>query len=433
MVKGLMMNHIIIFVFYFFVILQRFCIFANYQYFDKSKPDEETHLTESDFLASRIYFDSSKNEKVNDSAMYNRDRFEGDILNPALNVGKFRGSSEIDPTRFPGIMRNAVKQTYLMWPDGRIPYTISSQYSSFSRSKIAEAIEEYRRLTCIDFSPKSAADQDYIHIVPDDGCYSLVGRVGGKQPVSLGDGCIQKGIIIHELMHAVGFFHEQSRADRDDFVNINWNNVEAGLQDQFDKYSLSMIDHLDTTYDYGSVMHYASTAFSKNGKPTIEPKKRGVEIGQRAGFSETDIYKINKLYKCAQFATTTLSPEEELKSQKQGNNKTTLPPNDKNSNELPDQETDNISGGISGGERGGSGTCRDKRRDCEFLSRSGHCESRFSQKFMTENCPKSCHKCQITCEDSRSWCERWANSGMCTQSIFKDYMKQKCAKSCQLC
>lgn len=222
-----------------------------------------------------------------------------------------------------------------------------------------------------------------------------------------------------------------------------------------------MIDHLDTTYDYGSVMHYASTAFSKNGKPTIEPKKRGVEIGQRAGFSETDIYKINKLYKCAQFgkiifqnrfflvifslfqdcsffallflATTTLSPEEELKSQKQGNNKTTLPPNDKNSNELPDQETDNISGGISGGERGGSGTCRDKRRDCEFLSRSGHCESRFSQKFMTENCPKSCHKCQITCEDSRSWCERWANSGMCTQSIFKDYMKQKCAKSCQLC
>lgn len=62
-----------------------------------------------------------------------------------------------------------------------------------------------------------------------------------------------------------------------------------------------MIDHLETNYDYGSVMHYASTAFSKNGKPTIEPKKKGVEIGQRTGFSETDIYKINKLYKCSQF------------------------------------------------------------------------------------------------------------------------------------
>lgn len=64
-------------------------------------------------------------------------------------------------------------------------------------------------------------------------------------------------------MHAVGFFHEQSRADRDEYVKINWSNVEAGLQDQFDKYSLNMIDHLGTKYDYGSVMHYAPTAFSK--------------------------------------------------------------------------------------------------------------------------------------------------------------------------
>lgn len=72
------------------------------------------------------------------------------------------------------------------------------------------------------------------------------------------------------------------------------------IADQFDKYSLNMIDHLGTAYDYGSVMHYSPTAFSKNGKPTIEPKKRGVEIGQRNGFSSNDLYKINKLYKCPQ-------------------------------------------------------------------------------------------------------------------------------------
>lgn len=61
-----------------------------------------------------------------------------------------------------------------------------------------------------------------------------------------------------------------------------------------------MIDHLGTEYDYGSVMHYAPTAFSKNGKPTIEPKKKGIEIGQRVGFSQNDLFKINKLYKCPQ-------------------------------------------------------------------------------------------------------------------------------------
>lgn len=68
--------------------------------------------------------------------------------------------------------------------------------------------------------------------------------------------------------------------------------------DQFDKYSLAMIDTLGTQYDYGSVMHYGPLAFSKNGMPTIQPKQTGAQIGQRIGFSATDLYKINKLYAC---------------------------------------------------------------------------------------------------------------------------------------
>uniref|UniRef100_A0A1I7ZIA6 Metalloendopeptidase n=1 Tax=Steinernema glaseri TaxID=37863 RepID=A0A1I7ZIA6_9BILA len=390
------------------------------KFFDKSIPDEETFLSDDDFRAARVAR-ATVTDEVDDSSMYNPNRFEGDIINSGLTSRTVKGFMGEAHPRMAGIMRNAVRQTYLMWTDARIPYTISSQYTSFSRSKIAEAMAEYSKLTCIDFAPKSAADQDYIHIVPDDGCYSLVGRVGGKQPVSLGDGCIQKGIIIHELMHAVGFFHEQSRADRDDYITINWSNVESGLEDQFDKYSLNMIDHLGTAYDYTSVMHYASTAFSKNGKPTIEPRKKNAEIGQRRGFSENDIYKINKLYKCSKLVPTTSSPEDE--AEEYSKQVTAVPENSK-PEEVEEVELP------STGDRG---SCRDRRRDCEFLSHSGHCESRFSKKFMSENCPKSCKKCNTACEDSRSWCERWANSGMCTQSIFKDYMKKKCAKSCQLC
>ncbi|EYC16562.1 hypothetical protein Y032_0033g2721 [Ancylostoma ceylanicum] len=213
------------------------------------------------------------------------------------------------------------------------------------------------------------------------------------------------------------------------------------LSDQFDKYSLQMIDHLNTDYDYGSVMHYASTAFSKNGKPTIEPRKKGIEIGQRVGFSDIDLYKINKLYNCPQ-AETTLTPLPETdsdmksearlssKSKKQG-------PSGSGSvvGSSSKEETNNLISVLT------KVACVDKRPDCEFLSRAGHCESKFSESFMTENCPQSCGRCEITttteaakpCEDSRSWCERWANSGMCTQQIFKDYMKIKCAKSCQLC
>jgi astacin len=59
-----------------------------------------------------------------------------------------------------------------------------------------------------------------------------------------------------------------------------------------------MIDHLGTKYDYGSIMHYSAMAFSKNGQPTIEPVEKNVKIGQRIQFSETDLFKINKLYNC---------------------------------------------------------------------------------------------------------------------------------------
>ncbi|ULT84452.1 hypothetical protein L5515_019100 [Caenorhabditis briggsae] len=421
--------------------------FAQYnRFFDPSIPEQETILTDYDFNMIGHFRDNDQ-WFVNDSAMYNPLRFEGDIANSGLNsrsINTFLGDSPLFGIF--GVQRNAVRQTYLKWEQARIPYTISSQYSSYSRTKIAEAIEEYRKKTCIDFSPKSAGDLDYIHIVPDDGCYSLVGRIGGKQPVSLGDGCIQKGIIIHELMHAVGFFHEQSRADRDEYVKINWSNVEAGLQDQFDKYSLNMIDHLGTKYDYGSVMHYAPTAFSKNGKPTIEPIEKNVEIGQRTGFSENDIYKINMLYNCPSF-TTTMAPVESSKRVKSITKKVT------SATASPISKKGEIGSSIGDkGDRGdnsilsslisihsGKEKCEDRRKDCEFLARAGHCESRFSVRFMTENCANSCRKCATeetekgVCEDARTWCERWANSGMCTQTIFKDYMRQKCAKSCKFC
>ena len=95
-------------------------------------------------------------------------------------------------------------------------------------------MDEYHRKTCIKFVPRNASrrrivknkhkelltrlDRDYVHIWPDDGCYSLVGRSSGRQSLSLTVDCLKEGIIEHELMHAVGFFHEQSRSDRDNYV-----------------------------------------------------------------------------------------------------------------------------------------------------------------------------------------------------------------------
>ena len=66
-------------------------------------------------------------------------------------------------------------------------------------------------------------------------CSSAVGRIGSAQTLSLGSGCMYPGIIQHEFMHALGFWHEQSRTDRDQYVTVLLNNVIDGLQYNFKK------------------------------------------------------------------------------------------------------------------------------------------------------------------------------------------------------
>ncbi|KAB7503817.1 Zinc metalloproteinase nas-15, partial [Armadillidium nasatum] len=117
-------------------------------------------------------------------------------------------------------------------------------------------------------------------------CSSSVGRVGGSQVVSLGEGCLTKGVVIHELMHSLGFWHEQARPDRDRYITIIWENIQMGLSYNFGKYDWDTIQNLSVPYDLGSIMHYGSNAFAKNRtKPTII-SNNGEEIGQRYGLSE---------------------------------------------------------------------------------------------------------------------------------------------------
>ncbi|VDM84435.1 unnamed protein product [Strongylus vulgaris] len=109
-------------------------------------------------------------------------------------------------------------------------------------------------------------------------CYSDVGRAGGRQELSLDDGCMQYDTAIHELMHSVGFYHEHERWDRDNYIKILWQNIDRANQrpqlvsdayDQFGKVDLSESSYYGQVYDYYSIMHYDSLAFSKNGLETM--------------------------------------------------------------------------------------------------------------------------------------------------------------------
>ncbi|CAF2079518.1 unnamed protein product [Rotaria magnacalcarata] len=103
---------------------------------------------------------------------------------------------------------------------------------------------------------------------------------------------------MHELLHALGFLHQQSRSDRDTFVNINYNNIVPGYEGNFQKYRGDQEDALNIQYDYGSVMHYPRDAFSKNGQTTIEPLQSNVTIGQRITLSANDIQEVRNFYNC---------------------------------------------------------------------------------------------------------------------------------------
>lgn len=84
---------------------------------------------------------------------------------------------------------------------------------------------------------------------------------------------------------ALGFYHMQSAHDRDDYVQIKWNNIISGYESNFNKYGPKVVTHFNGSYDYDSIMHYGAFGFSKNGDPTIVPLV-SMDISFKVQFSD---------------------------------------------------------------------------------------------------------------------------------------------------
>ncbi|CAD5225836.1 unnamed protein product [Bursaphelenchus xylophilus] len=169
------------------------------------------------------------------------------------------------------------------------------------------AMQHWMERTCLTFQRYDPLrHSDYILFTPDKcGCCSHVGRKGGgAQIISIGERCDKLGIVVHEIGHVVGFWHEHTRPDRDEFVDVVRENILKGQDYNFDKAKSNEIDSLHETYDYHSIMHYARDTFSKQkGLDTIRPKgiysnQMAPFIGQRLELSRGDIRQTNKLYHC---------------------------------------------------------------------------------------------------------------------------------------
>ena len=207
----------------------------------------------------------------------------------------------------PATRSHAVSNANFKW-SGDIPiYQHKTVADSGMCENLNKALAEIQGKTKVRFV--AYTDQtDYIQIrIGDPGGFrggvSRIGKGGGMQEIIYSKG-VSPGLMVHELLHALGVYHEQSRPDRDNYVEI----IDANIEEKA-KHNFNIVPGITTgNYDYGSIMHYFYNAFGKDEMQTIKCKSNGAEtacpgnMGQQNGLSANDIIGLNSFYSSVSFS-----------------------------------------------------------------------------------------------------------------------------------
>lgn len=181
-----------------------------------------------------------------------------------------------------------------LWPRLLVPYVVRSDLPD--KGRISGAIAHFETRTPLRFHPRTT-ESAYVEFVPGTGCSATIGRYSGKSVVTLAANC-DTGTVIHEIGHAIGLWHTQSRTDRDSHVKVNWANIQPGRESNFKTYSEQGFSGQNVgTYEISSVMHYGSHYFSSNGKPTLVRRSDNASFSpNRTGLTTRDAAAIRALY-----------------------------------------------------------------------------------------------------------------------------------------
>jgi hypothetical protein len=182
-----------------------------------------------------------------------------------------------------------------LWTDNEVPYVIDDIPN---KVQVEQALEEIQARSNIQFIPRATEHSNFVRFSKgEQHCFSSVGMQGGEQIIALSERC-QKKEISHEVLHTLGFFHEQNRPDRDDFLTILWENIKEDYWPQFEIIKIWGAEERQspTPFSNETIMLYPSTSFSIDPADYSMVTTDGDAYSTPSGLTNLDVERINLLY-----------------------------------------------------------------------------------------------------------------------------------------